>query len=48
MDELKFPWKKVVSMFCVIYNFAITLTTIHFPIYEVRSNNLNPENRQNY
>ena len=48
MDELKFPWKKVLSIFYMIYNFTITLTRTHFPIYEVQSNNSNPENRQIY
>ena len=45
MDELNFSWKKVLSNFCMIYNFTITLTKIHFPIYEVQSNNSNPEKR---
>ena len=44
MAELKFPWKKVISIFSLIYNFTITLTRIHFPIYKVQINNLNPEN----
>ena len=34
MDELKFPREKMLSNFCMIYNFTITLTRIYFPIYE--------------
>ena len=36
-DEVNFPWQKM------IYNFAITVTRIHFAVCEVWSNNLNPE-----
>ena len=43
MDELNFPWeKKLLRIFCLIYNFIIAISRIHFAICEVRSDDLNP------
>ena len=43
-DELTFPWGKLLCIFHMIYNFAVTITRIHFAICKVWSNNSNPEN----
>ena len=42
VDEVSFPSQKPLHIFCMIYNFAVTITRIHFAICEVQSNNLNP------
>ena len=35
--------KKLLHIFCMIYNFVVAVTRIHLTICEVQSNNLNPE-----
>ena len=42
MDELNFSLgQKLLHIFCMIYNFAIAIKTIHFVICEVRNDNSN-------
>ena len=48
MDELNFPWKKMLCVFRMIYNFTVALNRIDFTICKVQKDNWNPENRQKY